>query len=88
MKIETNIRKIYEPQDYEKAKNMPLKQVIEMLEWVDEGWIGDSNYRGFYDYEGDERDYDLFRIHAALRIAIRTLSDVSGISKESESEWK
>ena len=65
---------IYEKEDYEKVKDMPISEVINTLYRIERGWISDSNYHGQDDFEGDEDDYDRYKQHQALRIAIKHLA--------------
>ena len=65
---------IYEKEDYEKLKEMPISEVIDALDRIDDGWIGSSNYYGQDYYEGDEDDYDRYKMHQAVRIAISHLA--------------
>ena len=61
-------RVIYEASDYEKVKNsMTISDMIEELFSIEDGWLGDSRYYGQENYEGDEYDFDLYKIHKALQ---------------------
>lgn len=64
---------IYEAEDYEKLKKMSKQDICAALDEIDDGWLGSSRYCGQKDFEGDESDYNKYRLHQALRQAIELL---------------
>lgn len=61
----------YDKQDYDDFKNnITIDQIIAILDDIDDGWIGD------YCYTGEERDFQLFQLHMALREAIKLLAEI------------
>jgi len=68
---------IYEAEDYRKLDNMSVKEIAGELDCIDDSWIGSSGFYGQDDYEGDEMDYDKYRMHKALRLAIKILEKES-----------
>ncbi len=61
----------YDRQDYDDFENnITIDQVIAILDDIDNGWIGDC------DYTGEERDFQLFQLHTALRKAIKLLAEI------------
>ena len=61
---------IYEKADYDEAKGMGLDEVAELLDEIDDRWLGRCRYCGQDDYEGDESDYKKYKLHIALSKAI------------------
>lgn len=67
----------YDRQDYDDFENnITIDQVIAILDDIDNDWIGD------YDYTGEERDFQLFQLHVALREAIKLLAEIKVGDKE------
>lgn len=64
---------VYEAEDYEKLKNMSEAETLKVLESIDDGWIGGSNYCGQDNYEGTQSDFDNYKMHVALGKAMEYL---------------
>ena len=64
---------VYEAEDYENLKNMSKAETIKVLESIDRGWIGSSNYCGQDDYEGTQSDFYNYKMHVALGKAMEYL---------------
>ena len=61
----------YERTDYDEYENsITIEDVIESLIYIKRGYIGD------YNYTGDEDDFELFKMHTAMRKAIEILEGV------------
>lgn len=63
--------KEYEKEDYELLENMDSKRVIELLEYIERGYLP-QNY-GYYN--GKENDYYNTELHIAMRKAIECLKE-------------
>lgn len=58
----------YEKSDYDEyEENITIEQIINSLEYVKRGYIGD------YNYTGEEDDFELFKIHMAMSKAMELL---------------
>ena len=65
----------YEEEDYERARNMGISDVIERLRFIQRGWLPD------YDYNGTEDDYERFANQMAMNRAIELLGEYKGLLK-------
>ena len=63
--MKTAVTTTYEQDDYNKVKeSMTAKEVMEQLELIKRGYVGD------YNFSGTEQDFENFKLHMALNIAI------------------
>ena len=61
----------YEMSDYnEYEENITVDEIVNKLEYAKRGYIGD------YNYTGDEWDFELFKIHAAISKAVKLLKEM------------
>lgn len=68
--MRTYVVKKYEISDYDEyEENITIEQIINSLEYAKRGYIGD------YNYTGEEDDFELFKIHMAIRKAIELLRE-------------
>lgn len=68
----------YEKSDYDDYENnITIDEIISKLEHIRRGYVGD------YNYTGEEDDFELFRLHAAVFKAIELLNK---IKEEEEAE--
>lgn len=65
---------IYEKSDYDNAKKMTNEEISNILNEIACGLIPHSNYHGQEGYEGSAEDFNNYRMHIALRKAIRKLT--------------
>ena len=72
---------IYEADDYRMLDNMSIKEIAEELDYIDDYCIASSSFYGQDDYEGDEWDYDRYKMHKALRLAIKILEKEEKIER-------
>lgn len=58
----------YDKEDYDSfEENMTNEQVVDILKDIESGYIPD------YDYTGTERDFENYKLHAALWKAVEVL---------------
>lgn len=67
----------YEQEDYDKAKNMSLDQVIEMLPIIARGWLPDYTY----DHDGTEEEYERFVNQMAMLWAEKYLVELKRLKE-------
>ena len=67
----------YEEEDYERARNMGISDVIERLGWIKRGWLPDYSYN----HDGTEDDYERFTNQMAMIRAIELLGEYKGLLK-------
>ena len=61
----------YEMSDYDEyEENITVDEIVNKLEYAKRGYIGD------YNYTGEEDDFELFKIHTAMRKAIELLKEM------------
>lgn len=61
----------YEMSDYDEyERNITIDNIIDSLKYAKRGYIGD------YNYTGEEYDFELFKIHTAMRKAIKLLEEM------------
>ena len=61
----------YDREDYDEyEENITIDEIVSKLEYAKRGYIGD------YNYTGEEYDFDLFKIHTAMRKAIELLKEI------------
>lgn len=60
----------YEMEDYEMAKeSMTNEEAINLLEYINRGWIPD------YNFTGKEDDFENYKLHMAMLKAIEALKN-------------
>lgn len=67
----------YEEEDYERAKNMGIHDVIERLERIKRGWLPDYSCN----HDGTEDNYEIFANQMAMKRAIELLGEYEGLFK-------
>ena len=67
----------YEEEDYERARNMGISDVIERLRFIQRRWFPDYSY----DYDGTEDNYERFANQMAMSRAIELLGEYEGLLK-------
>lgn len=61
----------YEMSDYDEYKeNITIDNIIDSLEYVKRGYISD------YNYTGEEDDFEVFKIHMAIRKVVELLKEM------------
>lgn len=61
----------YEEEDYERARNMGISDVIERLRFIQRRWFPDYSY----DHDGTEDNYERFANQMAMNRAIELLGE-------------
>ena len=62
----------YEMQDYDNYReNITVDEIINNLKHINRGYIGD------YDFTGEERDFELYKLHISISKAIELLREES-----------
>ena len=67
----------YEEEDYKRAENMGISDVIERLGWIARGWLPDYTFN----HDGSEEEYERFANQMAMMRAIELLGEYKGLLK-------
>lgn len=67
----------YEEEDYERARNMEISDVIERLGWIKRGYLPDYSCN----HDGTEDDYERFANQMTMNRAIELLGEYERLLK-------
>ena len=66
--------KEYEESDYEALEDMPIEEIVHVLEYIKCGYLPQNYY-----YNGTEEDYENTKLHIAMSKAIKILKEKGGL---------
>lgn len=83
--------RIFTTADYEKAKDVSNKEIIETLQFLQEIALRDTGYFGQEGYEGDGDDFcswHLAQIYGKAAAILDSLFSLLNTSEDDEEDWE